>query len=784
MSAAIAIALVAGCADHEFNGLPTSGTPSAAAGPARSLVVGSPAVARLKWTVTPTDWRVGDTARVAVQLLDAAGVPITSRRPEYSSSRPDVISIDSTGFARVLRGGEPVVFTLSADTATTFVSVVSQDALQVAQGPVPVSTTPVAKVRWSVTPQPAQWRVGDTLRIIPELTDAAGQPVVGRPPQYTSSRPDVAPVDANGVITVLKAGASVLFTVSADGVSEASQVATSVSIDGRADLTVPWTSPVQRVVISGAASSYAAGDTARLSAAAYDATGRVVSGLPVTWTVGNPVAASVDSTGRFRALIGPDTTSVSARIGGVIARVPFSIALPGASATGGGLVTKQGNVTRIPVQLVRLESGTGGDLVSSGIPLPEGLLRASAVSTVRVYVGNKEQMIYAEPLASTHGDGTLRSVLVQFRYAVPAGTRVPAVIEIGARRKLPEMARPTTDRARPGAVALPMDADYLVSTDIVGPTVSARNATFQVAGAVRYDADFRTFGDRLWQAGAANWTENYYDRAAIYLAMWARTGDPEFWDRGTQIAVNYRRDYLEANSYGSSPHWAQLQGVALHYLLTGDERSRYAIGRTAQTFTYFLERYAQMNIGEIESRIRARTLEAHLLAWRLNVTLENGRTTPYWASAIDKMITDIAETQSPSGQFRYSAYCMVTLNYMDGMLDDQLAQVHRYYREDPRIVSVIKRNADYLWTQWDARTGGFRYAYQDCGSGETTSNSDLNGLMLNAFAFTYAQTQDPVYRTRADAVFQGGVSGAFLYGSKQFNQQYATSYRYFAYRAR
>ncbi|MDF2774226.1 MAG: hypothetical protein K0S86_3725 [Geminicoccaceae bacterium] len=42
-------------------------------------------------------------------------------------------------------------------------------------------------------------------------------------------------------------------------------------------------------------------------------------------------------------------------------------------------------------------------------------------------------------------------------------------------------------------------------------------------------------------------------------------------------------------------------------------------------------------------------------------------------------------------------------------------------------------------------------------------------------------TGDVTYRDRGDRVFRG-LLGAYLGGSKQFNQTYASSYRYLVYR--
>ena len=47
------------------------------------------------------------------------------------------------------------------------------------------------------------------------------------------------------------------------------------------------------------------------------------------------------------------------------------------------------------------------------------------------------------------------------------------------------------------------------------------------------------------------------------------------------MVLDYRRNYLTANNYQTSPHWSQLDGVALHFWMTGDDSSRIAVGKAA-----------------------------------------------------------------------------------------------------------------------------------------------------------------------------------------------------------
>lgn len=64
----------------------------------------------------------------------------------------------------------------------------------------------------------------------------------------------------------------------------------------------PNTPDVKSVVVGPGNPTLAVGQTAQLTATAYDAQGRVVTGLGVTWSSANPAVATVDSIGLARAV--------------------------------------------------------------------------------------------------------------------------------------------------------------------------------------------------------------------------------------------------------------------------------------------------------------------------------------------------------------------------------------------------------------------------------------------------------------------------------------------------
>ncbi len=300
----------------------------------------------------------------------------------------------------------------------------------------------------------------------------------------------------------------------------------------------------------------------------------------------------------------------------------------------------------------------------------------------------------------------------------------------------------------------------------------------------RYEQDFRSFADSHWNQAGADWAAgNYYDRAKIYYVWWARTGNSIYRDRANAMAVNYRTNYVEANNYGVSAHWSQIEGLALHYLLTGDEASRTAVGRMADGFAYpYYMNNLQNTSAEMENRMQARVLISFVMANKINAP-RGSYPTGTWPGFARDALNKILASQSPDGAYRFSGQCGYNKPFMVGLLNDALIQYYRLFEADPRILPAVKKSLDYMWANdWDAGAQAFVYLGGPCGSDGRNPSPDLNNLISSGFGWVYRQTGDATYRTRGDAVFASGVNGAWLYGSKQFNEEYTLSYKYPAYR--
>jgi hypothetical protein len=404
-------------------------------------------------------------------------------------------------------------------------------------------------------------------------------------------------------------------------------------------------------------------------------------------------------------------------------------------------------------------------------------------------------------------------VLVQFQLpTLSASQAAPATLTFAATRPAaltqtapfvtPGASAASTPGGLPQAAALPTDPAYLLTTDLVGPTTSTAATKALGGDFARYESDFVQYSEALWSSEGDSYNPgDYYDRALIYYAFWARTGNATYWARAGRIAYQYRVGYLEANSYNSSPHWAQLEGVEKHYLLTGDDKSRTAVLNAAYVLNNAFLNTSYMTSAAGESRIAARVLHSQLLAWRLtpagspSVTFRSQDMSKFdWRTAIDSALNKIAAWQQADGSYPSAQVCGGQLNYMVGQLDDALIKTSDYYLPTStsratmqgRVRTLVQKAVDYMWTtQWRPADRSFNYASVDCSAqnvGGKSAAPDLNNMISAGFAWVYKQTGIASYRTNADAIFSNGVQQAFVSGTKQFNQEYTSSFRYLGYR--
>jgi len=236
--------------------------------------------------LTATLSAIGDTIKLIAHVTDQYGQAMAGVPVAWSVDSPGVVAVDSTGLAIARSNGSAVV-TATAD------SVSGSATVTVAQTVAVVEIAPGAATLTAI---------GDTLRLTAAASDANGHAVAGVPVAWSVETPGVLAVDSTGLATARSSGMGVV-TATAGGVS------------GSATVTVAQTVAVVEIAL-GAATLTAIGDTIRLAAAAIDANGHAVAGVPAAWFSDAPEVALVDSTGLLTARSN-GTVAVTATAGGV-----------------------------------------------------------------------------------------------------------------------------------------------------------------------------------------------------------------------------------------------------------------------------------------------------------------------------------------------------------------------------------------------------------------------------------------------------------------------------------
>lgn len=224
---------------------------------------------------------VGRTLQATALLRDERGTVLTDRPTSWTSSAPQVASVDGTGLiSAVAVGTATITATAEGKSATLAVSVI---------------VAPVQTVEVAVAPNAViQGRIAKASAV---LKDDRGSVLSGRSVTWRSSASNVATVDSNGTVTALTPGVAVVS-------------ATSEGRTGQASVTV--TPPaVQVVTVSLSTTPIVVGATSQATALLLDDQGATLSDRVVTWTSSATAVATISASG---AIVGvsPGTSTITA----------------------------------------------------------------------------------------------------------------------------------------------------------------------------------------------------------------------------------------------------------------------------------------------------------------------------------------------------------------------------------------------------------------------------------------------------------------------------------------
>jgi hypothetical protein len=264
---------------------------------------------------------------------------------------------------------------------------------------------------------------------------------------------------------------------------------------------------------------------------------------------------------------------------------------PTGGAGSGGLAGSGSGMPALPssviVHLVPQQGVTGAQRVNFAVPLARGQLRSAA--EVRVSSSGSELPAFSRGLAS-YADGSVRSVQIQIDLS--NATEQDVVVELGATPSLAALSpvpvqetllSPTGEQGPKVWALLP--AAWLSGSGFAGPLVPEAAVAGQPAAAwaslCDYEAnDVEAFLSSGYETDRAVWL---FDRGTALYRGYARRGDLSPL-RSAYIETSIYRNRISGtgaaarNGIGSDAaddvKYNYSQNLALHYLLSGDDRFR------------------------------------------------------------------------------------------------------------------------------------------------------------------------------------------------------------------
>lgn len=236
---------------------------------------------------------LGDTARVVASAQDGNGVPIEGVSFAWSSSVPDVASVDPDGLVTAVGDGETTIH-------ATGDGISGSASIAVDQVATTLSIAPESLILDALE---------DTASISVTATDAGGSMVVYLNVTWSSTSPDVATVDSEGLIEAAANGSTTV-TASADGLAASAEVVVQQQVSS--------------IDISPTSLEMIVTDTTAVAVDPQDANGFTVVDATVDFVSADPQVATVDPGHRVAAL-SRGATSITASSGDATTTLDVSV---------------------------------------------------------------------------------------------------------------------------------------------------------------------------------------------------------------------------------------------------------------------------------------------------------------------------------------------------------------------------------------------------------------------------------------------------------------------------
>lgn len=402
------------------------------------------------------------------------------------------------------------------------------------------------------------------------------------------------------------------------------------------------------------------------------------------------------------------------------------------------------------LSVVRFDGGSGSAVVSNGIPLIPGAIRSQDVPNLRVYLRGVEVPARISELHGRFSDSTVRAVQVQFAATLTDQDTLPASLRLVAARTAQPFSATATSTA-PAVVALPTDPTYLRKTLVAG-----RLPAFPLVGVdqtlIDHDNDYFIAHEIDWSRCGPLWScsrASQYDRGLMIYEAWVRTGDPKYYRRASLVVKSYIDTYVAPNQSVLPPWQSYTTSIAINYLVTGDSLSRVHVRRIAEILAFGVRDVAAWKQGvsypDVDPRNKAKAFmsvtDAYIVGAGNPIVGSNGDVSNMVSpGTIDKYLDDLKVAQYASGCFCTVGFGNGQMNYMAGLLMQNLIRYHEVYKPDARIEGLVKAAADYTWAnEWLPDSVSFKYAsvvatFNGNGMGPVPA-PDLNGFLAPAYGW-------------------------------------------------
>ena len=273
----------------------------------------------------------------------------------------------------------------------------------------------------------------------------------------------------------------------------------------------------------------------------------------------------------------------------------------------------------------------------------------------------------------------------------------------------------------------------------------------------------------------------YYDAQWVFYNIYDYTKDSAWIACAQNAEAVYRDQYLVPANGNLPGYWNFTRGLTEDYLRSNDLKSRDAIVSVSKNGAFGVD---GTPLSSTADSTMSREVAYNMMTY-MNAEIvgepRRSRLLDLKNQAIGHMnqwfITKNAPYIRPF-MVALTSHALIEYNELVG---------------DPNILPLIKTAADFMWSNmWLPNSNAFQYTNVDTAlfsptafaynTGGKEPAPDLNLLIAPIYAWLYHQTGELKYINQADAIFNGGVTQAYLVNGKQFNQNYRLSFHYLKWR--